>query len=235
MNFLFGPLSDIYDLSSDEKLLLIALSKHKGNKGIYPSAFTLSKEVKRTDRNVRNTLKRLENKGLIKITAKAGHSNHYDIVMPTEKLSTTPVADDRPVVHDTPVADDIPPLSSTTVTPVVHDRQYNTDNQYRRNNTERAPPSVAPLSLVDNFFKPEQSNIELAKDLGVNLERELESFRDKHEGRKTQEQFKHWLIKAHEYGKSRKPMAAVNEQKCTIPFWGPGHPTWDSLNKPRVQ
>ena len=103
LNFLSLPeLSAHYELSPDEKLMLIFLAKYKGAKGICPRIRTLKKELQRSDRPIQKTLNRLREKKLILIDYIPGKASSYTLVLPLLELSTTPVAEDTPVVDDTP-------------------------------------------------------------------------------------------------------------------------------------
>lgn len=89
LNFLSHPLSSSsYDLSPDEKLILIFLSKHHGQKGIYPSVHTLSRELQRHHTCIRKTLKKLVKKNLLKIQNIPGKSSNYTLLIPSLELST---------------------------------------------------------------------------------------------------------------------------------------------------
>lgn len=103
-----------------------------------------------------------------------------------------------------------------------------TSNKASNNLTKKeqsARPSVAPLS----FFEPDDQSRQLAKDLRIDIEKELISFRERHRGKKTQEEFRYWLAKAFDYAKKR----TTEEVRSTVAFWGPGHPDWERNYGPR--
>jgi predicted transcriptional regulator len=90
LNFIHGDECRSYDLTQSEQLLLIALAKHQGPKGLYPSYETLAKDIHLTRRHVMRVLKSLIEKDLLTCEKNEGRSNNYQI-----KLST---ASD---IHDT--------------------------------------------------------------------------------------------------------------------------------------
>src|ERR1043165_6962937 len=79
LNFVYGEECLKYDLLPIDKLLLIALAKHHGPKGIYPSQQTLAKELHITERHTRERLCYLRSKSLIFIDD-TKRQNHYKLI-----------------------------------------------------------------------------------------------------------------------------------------------------------
>ncbi len=96
LDFVYSDQSALFNLLPIDKLLLICLAKHKGPLGIFPSQKTLAKELKISDRFVRERLRYLETNGLIyveKIKSKSHYVLFLDESYPqkTQKsASTTP-------------------------------------------------------------------------------------------------------------------------------------------------
>jgi len=118
----------------------------------------------------------------------------------------------------------------------INNNIYNNKDNIK---AERALHSVAPTSrsrsrsispsLSLQTFQPNQEHIILAQDLRVDIDRELESFKVKGGKYKNNldQGFKIWLkmAKEHQDSKPSKPQ----EIRSTVPWFGPGHPTYDSL------
>lgn len=76
-------------------------------------------------------------------------------------------------------------------------------------------------------FEPDEANTVLAKDLSVDLAQELQSFKERHKGKKTQYEFSRWLKHAKEYQSSKKvnnfkqiePYSAVNNMGFHEASW----------------
>jgi len=222
LNFLYSEDSAHYQLSADEQLTLICLASHKGEKGIYPSMSTIAQELKKSRSAILRTLQRLQEKEIIKIIKRPGRSGYIE-------LSTTCSVDATCSVETTCSVDATPPVASTHTTCSVYATLSTKKKNIKEEQRERA-------SLpVDNFFKPDEGNVILCKDLGLNLQEELESFqnRSKHH---TQYDFGRWLKKGKEYkerltnrnnGHTYHP---PNEPRCAVPDYGPGHPRWELLH-----
>jgi hypothetical protein len=189
LNFISNPPPTI-KLSSDEQILLVFLAKHKGSKGIYPSIPTLARELTRDERCIRRTIKRLKDKKIIIIDKNIGKNNHY-------KLSTSQGVDALTITHNTQGVDALTPRAYTPETQGVDALQ-----SVKRSNKKQE----REISL--SIFEPDEANILLAKDLSVDLYENLNSFRERHKGNKTQYEFGRWLKKNKEYLESKK-----NKQK----------------------
>lgn len=232
LNFLCGSGSEPYNLSSDEKFLLIVLARHKGAKGIYPSITTLSKELKRSRRSIMRYLKVLEEKQLINIDKKLGYSNHYE-------LSTTSV---NCVTGDVSVTSDnaVTGLVTTEVTTSDRGVTQSIKINNKKEIIERARKARAALS--DSFFPDEKINslwIETASKSGKNKEQLLTKFKNLQKSKEGMSadwnaEFENFLI-------NEKPVGYVNGKgngngnsdiKSTVKFFNdPDHPSYAELKR----
>lgn len=89
LNFLSVPyISQPFELTNDEKLLLIFLAKHKGSKGICMSLKTIAKELDRDYRNIRRSIDRLKSKKILHVDNVKGKRSHYTLLLPKIDLLT---------------------------------------------------------------------------------------------------------------------------------------------------
>jgi hypothetical protein len=82
-------------------------------------------------------------------------------------------------------------------------------------------------------FLPNEENVNLAKTLNIDFYKELESFNNRHKGKKTQYEFARWLKSANEYANIKKQTKIVtnnNQTQCTLKFYAAGHPDFDRVN-----
>ena len=150
LNFIFGSLSLPYNLSPDEERMLIALARHYGPRGIYPSNSTLAKELKRHRTNIIKTVTRLEEKKLITVEREEGKSNHYNFRLPCETRSvdaTTNLSTTRSV-DATPSVDATGPVASTHKT-----RSVGTTQSIQIINTEEQLRISCARTRFDEFWK----------------------------------------------------------------------------------
>ena len=228
LNFIFQTASDDYALTADEKLILIALAKHKGFKGIYPSVATLARELKRSDSAVRRTLSKLQKKQLILIDYNPGHSSHYHLLIP-HHLSTTPSVYAGGTM-ELPLAPTLGhPLRGRQDTPSVDARQSIQSNNQKeikqRGRKSRATP------LTDDFLISSET-IAICKDLGLSEDEandELESFFLFYQGNGAENAdwnkvLQLWFKRSVRYSekggsKPKKP----DEVKSTVPWRNPDH------------
>ena len=159
LNFLSDPiLSFSFELTADEKLLLLFLAKHKGQKGIYPSLQTLAKELHIHYRNVRRTLDRLKKKKLVIVDYVPGKSSNYILMIPLTQGAHAPT---QVQVNETPRASTPShPGRTRPDTQGVHAPQSDKRNN-RVNKTERAPLSLAWL--------PNDQNLNKAREIGAKV------------------------------------------------------------------
>lgn len=224
LNFIFGALSHPYNLSPDEKILLIALARHKGAKGIYPSITTLAKELKRSRRSIMRYLKVLNEKQLINIDKNLGCSNRYKL-SPT---SVNCVTGDVHVTSDTPVTGLVTTEVTTSDTPVTQSIKINNKKEI----IERARKKRAALS---DSFLPNEKIIPLWQETvsksGKTKDQLLSKFKNLQKSKDGMSadwdaEFENFLLNERPMGYSgSKP---TPELKCTIPEFGkPGHPDYE--------
>jgi hypothetical protein len=176
LNFLSDPvLSFSFQLTADEKLLLLFLAKHKGHKGIYPSLQTLAKELHVHYRNVRRTLDRLKKKKLVIVDYVPGKSSNYILMIPLTQGVDAPTPDQP---SETPRASTPShPGRTRPDTQGVHAPQSDKRNN-RVNKTERARKR-APLSA---FWKPSEQNMikchEIANKVGKSTDDLITKFKN---------------------------------------------------------
>lgn len=84
------------------------------------------------------------------------------------------------------------------------------------------------LSTVE--FLPNDENVALTKEFKLDIREEMESFLNRHRGKKSQYEFGRWIKYSYDYKNKKSSHAPQNEIRSTVPAWGPGHPTWDSMN-----
>jgi DNA-binding MarR family transcriptional regulator len=144
-----------YNLTSTQRCLLIMLSKHKGDKGIYPSIKTLAALIGSEERCTRRLLKKLEDKGLITIQSNNGRTSNYTLseVIHREEEGVTLTQG-----HMT-----LPPRVLTPSPPGHNTLRYN--NRSNSINNRREGDKARPHSLPDNFF-PDKESCALGESLG---------------------------------------------------------------------
>jgi hypothetical protein len=82
-------------------------------------------------------------------------------------------------------------------------------------------------------FSPNEANRLYCKENGIDLDAEIESFKEVHTGKKTQFEFKRWIDKAIVYknkpAKIQEKSINPNEPHSTVADWdSPFHPSWDN-------
>lgn len=223
LNFITSPQAHFYKLTADEKLFILVLAKHKGQKGIYPSLNTLAKELNRHPSSVKRTLKRLEQKGLIYVERGMGRSSHYYLTFPEGYLSTTGSVHATTYTHGGGSVHATGGVASTHTTGSVHATQ-SIQRIYKNKNTEGERTKRA-LPLPDDF-EPTKASVQLAKDLGLpehEFVDELEKFMDYYIGEGCskvdwQRVFQAWLKRAVRF-QEEKPVK--NEIRSTVKDFEP--------------
>lgn len=230
LNFVSNYCSIDYQLTTTDRLLLLILAKHHGVKGIYPSFTTLAKELKVTPRQVQKRILYLESQDLLIVDRKKGKSNYYTLSKVIHNQGTVVPYSAADQGTPVPYTQELQDTNQGTPVPPI-----NTDNQNRRNKTERGRDKTAPPSLSD--FLPDETNLMLCGDLNLNPVDELASFKARYSGKThaLQYEFSRWLKDSAAY-RTRKANgnghasngAAKQEVRCTVPDYGPGHPTWEA-------
>lgn len=152
LNFLHGNESSLFNLTPIEKLILINLASHLGRKGIYPSIFTICKELKLTKWPIIRALQSLELKTLLFIEKSTGKANHYKLQIPDIKLSTTssqPATSSSPATGSSPATELVANQHLTSSSPAT---LYNIEEQLNKNIDVINPP-IPPKVLSDEKLK----------------------------------------------------------------------------------
>ena len=171
LNFFSNPSeSSHYNLSSDEKLLLLFLAKHKGQKGIYPAIKTLSKELARDVRAIKRTLRRLQDKKLLTIEFNLGKSSYYTLTFLSTGSGVDTTTYQEGVVASTPPEGWRPHHGGSGVHTTQSIQINNPINKTERARTNRA----LPLS-VD--FLPNDKAKDLCKNKNLDLNSMIQKFR----------------------------------------------------------
>jgi len=235
LNFIFGWQSDDYTLLPFHRLLLIALARHKGIKGIYPSIATLAKELKVSSRYVKTSLLHLESLKLIAIDRDNGRSSRYylDFLQPTEHLQIT---GDPQFTGELQIT---PPSICRSPHRASVDHPINTEEELKRNNRERARKKRA--ALTDSFLPSEKINnlwIETASKSGKSKEELLSKFKNLQKSK--QGTSADWNAEFENFLINERPMGFVTKQngngngngqtKATEKFFDdPTHPNYETF------
>lgn len=227
INFLHSESSTPLKLSDSEKLLLITLASHKGIKGICPSIKTIARELKKGESSVFRLLAKLKKKGVILIEGQPGKANHYIIL--------TPLTDERGTPLDPSHVREVTPLTDERGTPLTGERIRT--NKNNKGITERARTQRAPLP---SSWKPDQKRMDLAHQTsissGKSSDQLLTKFRNLQISKGSTSaywdgEFENFLINETPAGWLDKK-AEVTVPHAAYREWGPGHPDYDSRNKP---
>ncbi len=101
----------------------------------------------------------------------------------------------------------------------------------RKEKREPRATSSAPHTLSDFVILEEHKA--LANRLRMNVDDELDSFKNRHSGRgDLVYEFTNWIKGSHAYRENRRP-TKPQEVRSTVQEWGPGHPGWESLHGKR--
>jgi len=172
LNFLHSNASKSYHLFQSEKLILINLASHMGQKGIFPAIDTIAEELSLDRKTVIKSLNSLAQKKIISVNKSAGLVNQYFI----QKLSTTSTTHATGGMSGTSTTEwDY--TSTTHATPPVplSGTRYNKVNNKRNNREERARGKTRAFPLSD-FFQPHENLKAVAQKLGINYELNLRKF-----------------------------------------------------------
>lgn len=230
LNFLSRPhLSADYNLSSDEKLLLIFLAKYKGGGGIYPSVSTLGRHLQRNVTSIRRSLRRLLQKKLIKIQYVPGKSSNYTLFIPCDDLSTTTGVDALGICDAPRASTPVHPVRTRPTTPRTDARLSERDNNHL-NKTERTRTKRA--SALSDDFEPNKQSCQTAKEAGLTQDEanyEFEKFMNhylENEEKKKDWQLvlKNWFIRAGEYKRTHGAITVKPEEvRSTVPWHKPSN------------
>jgi hypothetical protein len=157
-NFIYSDACLPYSLLPLDKLLLLALAKHAGPKGIYPAIPTLAKELHTDDRHIRRRLTHLKRLKLIHIDSRPGLNSYYSFLF----LSTDPGRTDPGYTLSNPGSTDPDTPGLQTPHPGSTDPTISINNQYRESVQRESAKKRAPLP--ENFL-PNEANQRLLKEV----------------------------------------------------------------------
>jgi hypothetical protein len=222
LNYVLSPNHIDNRLLPVHRLLLIALAKHHGVKGIYPSTTTLAKELNVSPRYIKTCINYLETANILRIERKNGRSNHYFL----EFLSTDQGSVDHRCTPDHRGTVDHP-TGELQITPPVNCGSPNQNKyQNKRNNTERR--KKAALTLSDDFV-PSKQSVKKAEEVGLTedeanyeFDKFMNHYQEKQE-EKTDWQFvlQNWFIRAGDYKRKKGITVKPQDVKSTVPWYNP--------------
>lgn len=201
--------NDYLSIPDREFKVLFALKSFAWNQkdNCYPSIATLAQLVDKSKRQVSEILNALAAKGLIRIELNPGHRSTYFITnkdltvkKKASKLSTVRRKSSRQSggnPHDS--QEEILMQSNINNNTKINKKERGTNHI-----TENQPSGTKkqkPLSV----FEPNQENKTYALENKIDLSKELESFNQRHKGKKTQYEFKRWLENTKEYLEKKQP------------------------------
>lgn len=109
--------------------------------------------------------------------------------------------------------------------------------------SEKKPKKRSPVPIPEDFVYSDK-HTELAASFGLDVKYLFTDFTDKAVMKGTEwicwnTAFMNWIRKANEFKRpdmivvknDTKPYHRPNEVRSTVPEWGPGHPSYDELNK----
>jgi hypothetical protein len=234
-NFILSPRADELKLLPIERLLLLALAKHHGKRGIYPSTHTLSKELSKSPTYIKRIINRLDKLGIIFVDRKFGTCHHYFLLF----LST-----DRSTAVDQSTTVDRSTAVSGTGQLQVHDRStavdtINTDNQFRRSKQrERAqkkraplPDSFLPDKRLHNFLNETANKSGRSADQLITKFKNLQKSKDGMSADWNAE-FENFLLNERPMGYTGSNGHANGEVKSTVKFFhDPTHPSYETFKQ----
>lgn len=210
LNFLSGSHPITHLLLPTDKLLLIYLAKYKGNKGIFPSITTLARELKMNRHYLMRRLKILEENNLISLIKKHGSCHQYFIHIPTQ-TGDSQVTGYLEVTSDSQVTKLVTPRLRTgdSQVPQLDIEELNKNLLKDIGNTQNKKRAPLPRkSQLPETFEPNETHLALLKDL--DMQEELEKFRDYHVTKATtttkrgwDAAFRTWLRNAYKFKQQR--------------------------------
>lgn len=234
INFLLGDESKNYSLLPIDKLILITLASHKGQKGIFPMQETLAEELQTSRRYMRARLQHLRELKLIAVQD-IGRKNFYFLTFLSTKEELQILQSDE----DDEI-EDLQLLSQRIYSSSHRGSTDATNNKLNNklNNKERARAKRAPLSLdwwpdknleakakevAQKVNKPLGDLIQKFKNLQISKEKTSAYWPGEFENFLMNERPSDWMTPAKTQGNSNR----TSEIKCTVPDYAPGHPVFD--------
>lgn len=227
LNFIFSLESSKFNLTPIDQLLLLSLAKHTGSQGTYPSLRILRTDLKISERYLRERIKIIEQKELISLEKRKGKKHIYHFLF-LPKLSTDPAAAAAGLGK-----------SQNAMTPQLQFRDpaaiaadiYKTNNQLK-SRERRLRKKRAPLSL--SWFPPQSFEMkltEVAKKSNISVDELIKKFKNLQLS--TGKNSLDWNAEFENFLINERPSQKSGSQEIRapqVPEWGPGHPSYDSLN-----
>lgn len=185
-----------------DRLLLIHIARHNGRKGMCPSLDLLSGELGVTKSYLIRRLYVLEEKKLIEIYRKRGRRHVYFFPFLAKSY---PQSGDLHVTTQEVTSGD---LQVTRVVTYRSPEWCTTGHPIRETNKYQERESAL------SAFLPDDQNLLLCTGLGLKVEEELESFRNRHKGKVNQYEFRRWMENSNTYRKRKVANKLVNESDC---------------------
>jgi len=223
LNYLTNPTIKKPKLLPIDKLILLKLASHKGEKGIFPMQETLASTLETSLRYMKTRLKYLEKIGLIYVE-KVHRNNHYhlpflstigDLQIPYQESSGDPQITSQ-VIHRSPHR------GSTDAT--------NNKVNNKLNKTERARKKRVPLSLD---FHPDKNGQKMSEDVsaktGLSFDQLLTKFKNLQKSKQATSadwnaEWENFLINERPsglFGEKRRAVSPANEVRSTVPWYVP--------------
>lgn len=231
INFIYSPEIHNYNLLEIDKLILILLAKRSGKSGIHPSLLKMSVTLGKSYRYIKNRIKVLVDKKLITLTARSGKSHLYGIVF----LSSNPASTDHGYPETDPASTDADTQHVQYQDPASTDATIRTNRSVHNIRTERARTKRAPLPL---HWQPSEKLKNMAVGVGQKSGKTAPELLTKFRNLQISKQnlsadwsceFENFLLNERPAVWGVPSLKVKEEPRCTVPEYGPGHPTWEML------
>lgn len=203
------------DISPTQKSILIAIAKFANNKTgeSHPSIERICRITGYKPSGVKKNIKDLHQKLILSVQKRFDPSgdptsNSYKIDI--HRLKGVGHVVHHPGHHVTQVVHQVTEGRSPRDPGVGH----HVDPNYKALTNQGTKKRESALS--SDQFLPDEQNQFLCKDLGLTLAEELDSFRNRHKGEKSQYEFGRWMKASKEYRSRNQP---AQEIRSTVKDW----------------
>lgn len=210
-------------LTDTDKLVLLNLASHAGEKGIFPKVTTIAKETKKGYSTVKRSLTNLDQLGLI-----AKDYGRCKTISYTLKLSTDWLANELNKSLNGSLASHS--MAHQRANERLTSEPYTINNKY--NNKESKARTRRATPLCDDF-ELNEADVQKAKELGLTPDEanlELEKFFHHYQGDGIEKVDWHhvlqgWLVRAADYKKRQVNKSKKDDIKSTVQWYRPEHAT----------
>jgi hypothetical protein len=224
--FLRGEISQQYNLTAHEKLLLFFLASYMGSKSqCHPSFKSLAVDCSLSVDSVKRGIKSLDGKTLINVSRHMGKNNRYTFNSPIfEKLGA-----DSTRCSQHPDADSTTHQVHTAPTPGAHSTPNNISNNIRectsgidpKKHGTNPPTRKNKSSSFPESMRPNESHRTMAGQWGLAVEDEFQHFKEHHlaKGNKFSRwdmAFNTWLRNARKFTSKNSRTETVNPMTGVI-------------------